>query len=349
MQGVSLIAIVAIIFGLNFLFTRWFIRYAKVKRITDYPVERSSHSNPTPRGGGVGFVFFILGSFLVLGGLNFVKMGSGLFLFAGLLATISLIGWLDDKKDLSRKFRFGIQFISALAVLLFISGFTEFSLPFIAPFHLGFFGIVIGIVWLTGVTNIYNFMDGVDGLSSVQAIGAALGWSLFFYLNEEPLLISMSLSVVAGVSAFLFFNWPSAKIFMGDVGSLFLGFLFGAFPFYAASISEEITVSFAIWIAALLLWPFLFDGAFTIVRRLINGENIFEAHRSHLYQRLNIIGWGHKKVTLLYSFFIVLSILCSFLFSTGNEWIQLFSILFLLIGSFGFAWYVHLLEKSAKG
>ncbi|TVQ66798.1 MAG: glycosyltransferase family 4 protein [Balneolaceae bacterium] len=283
---------------------------------------------------------------LIVGLRNRELLDLAYIIFLSTLFSMSLLGWMDDRKDLSRKIRFGTQIMLAAMIIYFVTGFSEFALPFTGTVHLGLFGVLIGIIWLTGVTNIYNFMDGIDGLSSVQAIGAGFGWSLYFYLSGEPVLFSMSFMVIGGVAAFLFFNWPPAKIFMGDVGSLFLGFLFGALPFYATYYSSNVTLTEAIWVGALLLWPFLFDGAFTIVRRYSNGENIFEGHRSHLYQRLHIQGWSHKKITLLYSVFILISVVSAILFTVGSDLIQLITLSFLISGSFGFAWTVSRLEDS---
>lgn len=291
-------------------------------------------------------MFTLLG-FMIIGALHFDGEVTSFLILITALIIISVLGWLDDRKNLSRRVRFGMQLFSALLILIFAGSITHFSFPTIGTMTLGLFGFAVGIVWLTGVTNIFNFMDGIDGLSSVQAIGAGIGWFLIFYLYQEPFLASLALIMIAGVAAFLFFNWPPAKIFMGDSGSLFLGFVLSALPIFAASYSDVVSITSAIWVAALLLWPFLFDGAFTIIRRLFKGENIFEAHRSHLYQRLNIIGWNHKKITLLYSLFILLSIVTALVFSLADEFIQLITLILLIAGSLGFARFVHLLELAS--
>lgn len=330
----------------NYLFTRWFIKYARVKRITDIPSERSSHVRPTPRGGGVGFVGLLLITFsfyLIFFG---TRTGIDFLIFLTTLLFISILGWFDDRNNLSRRTRFGAQLFVSLIILIFIQNLSHIEIPIIGPYTLGLFGFIIGIIWITGVTNIYNFMDGVDGLSSVQAISAATGWCILFYKYQLQDLFVLNLFVAAGVIGFLFLNWSPARIFMGDVGSLFLGFLFGSMPLIAAAFSDQLESGEALWFGAILLWPFLFDGAFTIVRRFINGENIFEAHRSHLYQRLNIIGWSHNKISTLYALFSIFSLIIGIYYISGSEMERGFVITLLIICSFFFSLFVTKREMN---
>ncbi|MEX0944856.1 MAG: glycosyltransferase family 4 protein [Balneolaceae bacterium] len=321
----------------NFLFTRWFIRYAKVKRMTDYPSERSSHERPTPRGGGVGFVILIPLCFLLYTIFFGEGLQFGILIFLIPLISIAVLGWFDDRKDLSRRIRLSVQIVSALLILFFLANLSYMSFPYTGAVYLGFAGTIMGLFWITGTTNIYNFMDGVDGISSVQSIFAALGWSIFFYLNGEADLFALNLFVIVGVGAFLMLNWPPAKIFMGDVGSLFLGFLFSVMPFLAFYFDPFLEIGELIWFAGILLWPFLFDGSYTIFRRLFNGENIFEAHRSHLYQKLNINGWSHKAITILYAVFSLICLVLSFGFYFASDYLQLWIIGSLILVSLLYA------------
>lgn len=342
--GTSLIDLTLLIFAIailvaNYFFTRWFIRYAKVKRMTDYPSERSSHEVPTPRGGGVGFVLLTILSTLIYSVIHGVSNHFGLLIFIAAAMFVAILGWFDDKNDLSKRVRFTVQVLSAFMILLFIQNLNSMYLPGGVELSLGFAGIILGLIWITGSTNIYNFMDGVDGIASVQALSASAGWIIFAVIWNNSDLLAINLFILFGVAAFMMFNWSPAKIFMGDVGSLFLGFTFGAMPFLAAYTVESLTIGMAVWIGGLLLWPFLFDGAFTIFRRLYNGENIFQAHRSHLYQKMNIAGWKHSSVSLIYLLFSVLSLAVSLLFVYANHALQglflvvlmLFSLLFSVI------------------
>lgn len=346
MLNAPVIVFALIIVLTNYFFTRWFIRYAKVKRITDIPSERSSHVTPTPRGGGIGFVTIVTCSFsiyLIIWG----SSGLGrLFTFLGVISLISLLGWFDDRKDLSRRIRLGVQLISALVILFVIANLSYMTLPYAGSVYLGFAGTIMGMVWIIGTTNIYNFMDGVDGLSSIQAIFAAVGWGLFFFLHGESDLFVLNIFLLAGITAFLALNWPPAKIFMGDVGSLYLGFLFAAMPFLAASMIPVIEIGNMIWFAAILLWPFLYDGSFTIIRRLINGENIFEAHRSHLYQRLNIIGWPHNSISILYALFSFLTLILAIIYLDSGDVVRMSIIIILLLLSFIYSILVKKAERN---
>ena len=345
MTDILLITIAAAIFGVNYFFTKWFIRYAKVKRITDYPTERSSHEVPTPRGGGVGFVLFsVLGTviYVLFSG---IAQQINLLIFIGAALLVAILGWFDDKHDLSKRVRFSVQVLAAVIVLLAIGNFSSLYLPGGEVFQLGLLGLVPGLIWITGNTNIFNFMDGVDGIASVQALSAATGWFIFAFFWDAPSLMALNLIVFCGVASFLLFNWSPAKIFMGDVGSLFLGFLFGAMPFFAAATVASLSVGMAVWIGGLLLWPFLFDGTFTILRRLTKGENIFQAHRSHLYQKMNIGGWKHHSISLIYLLFSLLSVVIALLFVFGSHNIQWTLVALLLLFSLIFSAVVLMLER----
>lgn len=334
-----IIAAIVIAF-VNYMFTKWFIKYARVKRITDIPSERSSHVRPTPRGGGVGFVgilFITFSAYLIISG---TQLGTEFLIFLSALLLISVLGWFDDRNNLSRRARFGVQLLASLLILIFIQNLSHISIPAFGSFSLGILGFIAGIIWITGVTNIYNFMDGVDGLSSVQAITATAGWCVFFYMYQLQDLFALNIFVAAGVIGFLLLNWSPARIFMGDVGSLFLGFLFAVMPLMAGAYSDQIESGEALWFGAILLWPFLFDGAFTIIRRFLKGENIFEAHRSHLYQRLYIIGWSHKKISSLYAIFSVFSFIVALYYISGSELERLVVITFLIVSSFFFSFFV---------
>lgn len=346
----DLTTVVGIIFiaGCNYLMTGWLIKYAKLKNITDIPTERSSHSTPTPRGGGLGFVVTSIVAFI----LYFAWKGlltSGISIT--LLITISgvaSLGWFDDRNDLSQTTRFTIQIIAAALVIFFIGGLDTFSLPFVSKFSLGFFSPFLGLLWITGVTNIYNFMDGVDGIASIQALSTSAGWMIFAFLWNEPVLFTINLIVLSTVLIFLIYNWSPARIFMGDVGSVFLGFFFAVMPFFAAAVSNEYTIASTLWIGALLLWPFLFDSSWTLIRRLTNGEDIFKAHRSHLYQRLNIAGWSHSMISILYLAFSFFSLTIALLFFHENDTIRFALLLLLLLLSFLHLNIVYNVEKMSN-
>ena len=138
-------------------------------------------------------------------------------------------------------------------------------------------------------------MDGIDGIAGGQAVVAGLGWAALGWLSDQPLVGILGILLAASSLGFLGHNWPPARIFMGDVGSAFLGFTFAVLAVAAAQRDARLALA-----GVLLVWPFIFDACFTFLRRLRNGENVFAAHRSHLYQRLVIAGYSHRTVTLLY-------------------------------------------------
>jgi len=156
-------------------------------------------------------------------------------------------------------------------------------------------------LWLVGTVNIYNFMDGIDGIAGIQAVVAGVAWAVFGVLYNAPFVSAIGAVVAAGALGFLTLNWPPAKIFMGDAGSTVLGFFFATLPFLATVEADgKLDLVRSLTIGAILVWPFLADGTFTFLRRLKNRDNVLQAHRSHLYQRLVIAGHSHTRVTVTY-------------------------------------------------
>src|SRR6056297_300510 len=347
---ILIIILTVLAFVANLFLTRWYIHFAERKKIVDVPISRSSHTRITPRGGGAGFV--IVSLIALLGLLIFYAISdpvinNGIFLFAALIG-ISLLGWFDDMGSLLKRVRFTVQIICGLTVLLGIESLVTFYIPLIVTVQAGIVGTLLGLIWIAGTTNIYNFMDGVDGIASIQGVVAAFSWAALGWIIEFELLVIMNAVLLATLLAFLRFNWPPASLFMGDVGSVFLGFWFASMPFLAASYASDMMIGDTIWFGAFVLWPFLFDGSFTIARRYKKGENILDAHRSHLYQRLNIAGYSHKHITILYACFAVISSVFAFLFLQGSETLRFMSIAFLFVLSLGYALQVQKIEDRNK-
>lgn len=338
------------VFFVNLLFTKWFIHFAERKEIFDVPIARSSHTRVTPRGGGAGFVCVTLTAvlaYLIFFANTDSALINGLYLFASLVG-ISLLGWFDDMGSLLKRIRFTVQIICGLTVLLGVGTLTTFYIPLLVTVKAGVIGTMLGLIWIAGTTNIYNFMDGVDGIAGLQGVIAAISWAAFGWVFEFELIIVMNLVLLAALLAFLRFNWSPASLFMGDVGSVFLGFWFASMPFLATSSSGDLVIGDTIWFAAFVIWPFLFDGSFTIARRYRQGENVLDAHRSHLYQRLNIAGFSHKHIAILYACFAVISSVFAFLFLQGSEILRFISVAALFILSMGYAYYVHKTEEKTS-
>lgn len=334
---------------INHFVTKRFIIYAKRKQITDIPSNRSSHTTPTPRGGGVGFVITTL---VLLSGYQIFFESTDdehtVWVLIIALVIISVLGLYDDKGGLSKRVRFLVQFCVAFIILIFVQGLDWFYIPGIVEWNAGLFGIPLGLLWMVGVTNIYNFLDGVNGIATLQGIVAALAWCVFGFIFNEPLLISANVILTGTLLAFLRYNWTPAKIFMGDAGSVFLGLWFSAMPFWAGYLQHSFNTGHTIWFAAILLWPFLFDGSFTIFKRYRSGENILDAHRSHLYQRLHIAGWSHQKVSSLYGIFAVICMLFGLAFLYSPELLRTGIVIFLFAISLFFANYVRRVEQKQQ-
>jgi len=249
---------------------------------------------PTPRGGGIVIASLVslalIGTGLLLGDVNSLWLVTAALLVAG-------ISWYDDVRTIGTLPRFLVHSAAIAMVLLAFSPPTLLAMVFGVGISLPMaLAVPIAMFWGIALTNVYNFMDGIDGIAGVQAAAAGIGWAGAGFILGSTFLQVAGLVIAASSVGFLFHNWAPARIFMGDVGSAFLGFVFATLPFLAGDVAGG-----RIPLAAILfVWPFVFDGTFTIVRRLRQRENIFKPHRSHLYQRLVIAGRSHAWVSLLY-------------------------------------------------
>lgn len=278
----------AIAFAVSWAVVRWLIQFLRAKQMMDVPNERSSHKVPTPRGGGLGIVAGIAAGWAVL-----ALLGAPLphvTVLAG-AAVIALLGYLDDRMDMSAGTRFLVQILAAALVAVPVGGLPQ--LPFPAPLNvpLGPLAIPVAILWMVGVVNIYNFLDGIDGHAGLQGLIAGAGFAVLWWGSATG---NTGLVVALAAAGFLLHNWHPARIFMGDVGSTTLGFLFAALP---VQLEPEVRAE-AVFVAAMLLWFFLADGLYTLVRRAWKRENVLKPHRTHLYQRWHQSGLRHDQVVL---------------------------------------------------
>ena len=252
----------------------------------DVPNERSSHRRPTPRGGGIGIIVAIAVGYAAM--IAFRVASPPVEIMLAVLA-MALTGLIDDWRHLPVLVRFGLQLAAAGMIVYRLGPIDRVPLPAPLDLRLGFLGIAGSIFWLVGVANVYNFLDGIDGYAGLQGFLAAAGVAL---LAPDAPTAAVGACCAGACLGFLLHNWHPAKVFMGDVGSLALGFLFAALPF-AHSTAARPAVAYAM---SLFLWFFLADGLFTLLRRLYRGQRIWTAHRSHLYQRLTIAGMSHSRV-----------------------------------------------------
>jgi len=282
-------------------------RLALRRGVLDVPVERSSHQVPTPRGGGIIIVVATLLAPLIAGGLvtGRVPIPVAAWLVGG--TAVALTGWVDDVRSLSSRTRLVVQLAAAVVLLAAAGCWSELELPGLARVTLGWAGCALALLWIVGMTNAYNFMDGIDGIAAGQAVVAGVAWAIVGRHAADAGALAIGAAIALSGAGFLLHNRPPARIFMGDVGSGFLGFTVAALPLLLAAGGSELDRARLPVVAAAIVWPFLFDATFTFLRRLARGENVFDAHRSHLYQRLIIAGASHAQVSTVYAGWALIS------------------------------------------
>ncbi len=265
--------------------------YALKRSIIDIPNARSSHSIPTPRGGGVAIVVAFILALLLLGAFG-MQAWPVLLAYLGAGTLIAVVGFMDDHGHIAARWRLLGHFAAAIWALFWLGGLAPLTM-FGYSVDLGWFGAVAAAFYLVWMLNLYNFMDGIDGLASFEAICACLGVCLIYWLSGQDQLIYAPLLLAMAVVGFLFWNFPPAKIFMGDAGSGFLGIILGCLSIQAAWAGSEFLFAWLI-----LLGVFVVDATFTLIRRLVRGDKVYEAHRSHGYQFASRLYGKHKPVTL---------------------------------------------------
>ncbi len=269
------------LFLVSFLLTYFIKNYAIKKSLVDIPNDRSSHTTPTPHGGGIAIVvtWFIGLSYLYY--INDIDSSLYFALMVGVI--ICVVSYFDDLFELSAKLRLLVQSLVAFLGLYFLGGLGSFDVGLFSVDNQIFTNIfaIFAIIWFV---NLYNFLDGIDGYAGSEIVFLSLaGFVLFGGTHFLVLAVA--------VLGFLVWNWHKAKIFMGDVGSTLLGYNAAIFTIYYAN-DEPLNL----WIWIILFGLFWFDATLTLWRRYKNGERLNQAHRKHAYQRLAQSGWSHNKV-----------------------------------------------------
>jgi len=276
---------------LSLLMTAGLRRYALARSVIDVPNARSSHTVPTPRGGGVAIVLtFLLAIVCIM--LTGTEDTRSLVALGGGGALIAIIGFMDDHGHIPARWRLLGHFIAAVWMLGWMGGLPPLTL-FGWHVDLGWLGGVLAAVYLVWLLNLYNFMDGIDGIASIEAITVCLGAASLYSLAGLSGHAVLPMLLAAAVAGFLFWNFPPAKIFMGDAGSGFLGIVLGGLSLQAAWVAPEL-----FWCWLILLGVFIVDATYTLVRRLLRGDKVYEAHRSHAYQYASREFGRHLPVTL---------------------------------------------------
>lgn len=267
-------------------------RIALARGLLDVPNARSSHSVVTPRGGGISMVLAIAFASMVLLARGELSLDLFLALIGGGSA-VAAIGFLDDRRPIPAMLRLAVHIGAAIWAV----GWVGIPLALRVGDHIlypGWIGGLFAIVGIVWTLNLFNFMDGIDGIAASEAafVGCA-GALLMLAGGATPGTVSLGLVLAAACCGFLLWNWPPARIFMGDVGSGYLGYVFGMLTLAAARESQT-----ALWIWLILGGVFFVDATVTLIRRTVRGDRVFEAHRTHAYQWLARRWGGHLPVTL---------------------------------------------------
>ncbi len=313
--------------------------------VIDVPGQRSSHTRPTPKGGGVGIVAaFLVGMAVLYGFAAFARIADPYFRAVILAAAgIAIVAYLDDVLAWPAWVKLVAQ-LGAAAIAVGAGLYVqEIRVPVIGAVPLGWFGPAVTLVWIVAATNAMNFIDGLNGLAAgvsliaclvLAAIAASVGaWFVYF----------AALILAAGLLGFLPFNFPNAQIFMGDVGSQFCGFLLAVLAIAAGRFD---TVELSIALVPMLLFGVLFDVAFTLLRRGLAGERLMQAHRSHLYQIAQRSGLSAVRATLVHwGFAIWGGVCCLGLATAPSAWKPLWLVLVLPPQG---AWLVWVVRRARR-
>jgi len=294
------------------------VRVMAGSQVLDIPNQRSSHSMPVPLGGGIGMLVPCLVGMIILwvtGGLPLTGFPAALALG---ITGMAVIGFVDDLRDLPPRPRLLME--GALVAACLAIGGLRFESLAVPGFEigLGWEGWLVAWLFVVGFTNMFNFMDGINGIAGFQTlIGAGGIAALGVISNDQPLALTMALLAGSAIG-FLQYNFPRASVFMGDVGSLPIGFALAMGVLRLHSGHDG--TGMPLWLPILTIWPFLFDASYTLINRVIRKRNPFRAHREHVYQRLVVAGASHTRVTLIYAVFMLLCTGAALLAHSRPDW-----------------------------
>ena len=265
-------------------------------RLVDLPNRRSAHALPTARGGGAAIVITMAAA-ATAAAFRWPGMAGSIMLGTLLPAlVIGFVGVIDDMQPLKATLRLVIHLAVAAAITWFLGPIRSLVLPGLPPLEFGAAAWPITIVWIVGLTNAFNFMDGIDGMAGLLAVVAGLAIAALSLVAWVPPSMVLGAFLAASAGGFLVFNWQPARIFMGDVGSAFLGTFFAAMPLLFPAVWRPVILV----PIAMALWPAIYDPFVSVIRRAANGHNPLEPHREFFFHRLVRSGVPHAWVTILY-------------------------------------------------
>jgi Fuc2NAc and GlcNAc transferase len=288
--GTEVYVLAGLSLALSLALTLFVRRFALSRGLMDVPNERSSHRHPTPRAGGIAIVATATAAFCVLLALHRLEFAVFAALAGGVL--VAAVGFLDDRHGLPAVVRLAAHALAALWALAWLGGLPPLRLgDHLVAFGAG--GTVVGVLGIVWALNLFNFMDGVDGIAASE--GAFVAWAAALLTASAPLasgVTAAALILGAACLGFLRWNWPPARIFMGDVGSGYIGYVIAVL---ALAASRDDPIALPVWLT--LGGAFFADATVTLVRRALRGERLHEAHRTHAYQWL-ARKWDHGRVTM---------------------------------------------------
>lgn len=314
-----------------YVMTGWVRKLALSRGVLDVPNERSSHVTPTPRGGGVAIVTATTVGIGVLAALNEVPRDLLIALGGGGVA-VAIVGFLDDRHQLSARVRLAVHFAAALWALAWLGGLPPLRVGDVT-FSFAWGGYLLGALGIVWTLNLFNFMDGIDGIAGSEAVFiVCAGAVITLSIGGSGEVPAIALTLAAACIGFLLWNWPPAKIFMGDAGSGYLGYVV---PVLALAAARESAVALLAWL--ILGGLFFVDATVTLARRLARGERASEAHRSHAYQWLARRWQSHLRVTGLSVAINVLWLFpCAFVAATRPHlagWMVVLALTPILVGA----------------
>ena len=312
---------------MSWWFTDRLIRREWLLGSLDHPNDRSLHTLPTPRNGGIAIQSSFWLGLSMAGGIAMqqkesiaaiVSEWSAMAWILGLVWPLIIVSYWDDRKSVPVGIRFGTHMAVASALVLVNQlELEKIAIPFWGELSLGHLSVLVSVVFLVWMTNLYNFMDGMDGFAGGMTVAGGVCLAYFaFVAHEEPMAV-VALLLAASSFGFLFHNFPPARIFMGDVGSIPMGFLFGALILWGCR--EQV---FDLWVPLIIFSPFLVDATVTLLRRAFRRERIWEAHRTHYYQRVVLLGWGHRQTVLVEYALMCGCVALAFVYQYGTEWVR---------------------------
>ena len=347
-----MLGIAALVFMVSYSSTRYLSSPTSKVAVLDLPNDRSLHLCPTPRSGGLAILGGLLLGLLVERCMAWfsasVTVGEhngpvhASILISGIALVIGTLSFWDDVVGLRSSVRLGIHTFVAIAICWGYALIVyEIPVPFFGTIQLSWMALPFSVLFVIWMANLYNFMDGMDGFAAGMTVVGHVFLGYLAWKGGQPSLAAISLFIAASAAGFLVYNIPPAKIFMGDVGSVSLGFLTGVIALLGIRAGL-----FDVWVPLLIFSPFIADATLTLLRRLLRVEKVWEAHREHYYQRLVLSGWSHRKTVWVEYALMLLSGVSAIVYTHAGQLWRLLILIGWLATYLSLALAVHSIERQ---